>query len=72
MDFIMGFPKTFKQHDSTMVVVDKLSKKAHFISIKYTYKTVNIAKVFSSNVFAVRIRLMVIYDFVIMSMILCM
>jgi hypothetical protein len=43
MDFITGFPKTQKQHDSIMVVVDKLSKSAHFIPVKSTYKVVHIA-----------------------------
>jgi len=34
-----------------MVVVDKLSKAAHFIPIKSTYKVVNIADVFMKEVF---------------------
>jgi hypothetical protein len=33
MDFITGLPKTIKQHDAIMVVVDKLSKETHFIPI---------------------------------------
>jgi hypothetical protein len=32
-----------KQHDSFMVVVDKLTKAPHFIPIKNTHKTPNIA-----------------------------
>jgi hypothetical protein len=31
LDFITGLPKTQKQNDSIMVVIDKLSKSAHFI-----------------------------------------
>jgi hypothetical protein len=31
MDFITKLPITTKQHDSIMVVVDKLTKAAHFI-----------------------------------------
>ena len=46
MDFITGLPNNFKQHESIMVVVDKLSKETHFISVKYTYKDVNIADIF--------------------------
>jgi hypothetical protein len=30
-DFITKFPKTTRQHDSVMVMVDKLTKVAHFI-----------------------------------------
>ena len=51
MDFITGLPNDFRQHDSIMVVVDKLSKDAHFIPIKYTYKDVNIAYIFMKQIF---------------------
>jgi hypothetical protein len=36
MDFITKLPKTNKQHDFIMVVVDKLTKAAHFVPIKLT------------------------------------
>jgi len=39
MDFIIGLPRTVKQHDSIMVVVDKLRKVAHFILVKTTYSS---------------------------------
>ena len=51
MDFITCLPKNFRQHDSIMVVVDKLSKAAHFIHVKYTYKVVNIAYIFMKDIF---------------------
>ena len=38
MDFITGLPRTGKLHDSIMVVVDKLTKAAHFIPLKTTHK----------------------------------
>ena len=31
LDFITGMPKTQKQNDSIMVVIDKLNKSAHFV-----------------------------------------
>ena len=37
LEFITDFPKTFKQHDSIMVVVDRLTKMVDFIAVKYTY-----------------------------------
>jgi hypothetical protein len=46
MDFITGLPKTIKQHDAIMVVVDKLSKETHFIPIKSTFKAIDVANVF--------------------------
>ena len=51
LDFITGFPLTQKQHDSIMVVVDKLSKYAHFILMKSTYKAVNDAEIFLKEMF---------------------
>eukprot|EP00253_Pinus_taeda_P015608 PITA_15608 len=51
MDFITGLPKTKRNNDSIMVVVDKLSKVAHFIPVQSTYKAVQIAHVFMQNIF---------------------
>ena len=34
MDFVSGFPLTQQKHDSVWVIVDKLTKSAHFIPIK--------------------------------------
>jgi hypothetical protein len=46
MDFITKLPKKNKQHDSIMVVVDKLTKAAHFILVKLTHKATNIVDVY--------------------------
>jgi hypothetical protein len=43
MDFITGLPTSTKQNDTIMVVVDKLSKSAHFIPVKSTCKAIDIA-----------------------------
>ena len=51
MDFITGLFKTRKQHDSIMVVVDKLSKEEHFIPIRSTYKSINIVDIFMREIF---------------------
>jgi hypothetical protein len=51
MDFITGFPTSTKQNDAIMVVVDKLSKYAHFIPVKSTCKAIGIAQVFMKEVF---------------------
>lgn len=51
MDFITGLPKTRKQHDAIMVVVDKLSKATHFIPIKYKFKAINFADLLLKEVF---------------------
>ena len=51
MDFITGLPMTWRQHDSIMVLVDKLTKAAHFILVKSTDKTDDIAKIFMRDIF---------------------
>ena len=46
LDFITGLPRTQKQNDSIMVLIDKLSKSTHFIPVKSTFKAINIDKIF--------------------------
>jgi hypothetical protein len=63
LDFITGLPKTLKQNDSIMVVIDKLSKSAHFIPVKSTFKAINIAEIFMKEIFRLHgIPKMVISD----------
>ena len=46
MDFIIGIPRKLRKHDSIMVGVDRLRKVAHFIPVKTTYSTSEVAHVF--------------------------
>jgi hypothetical protein len=50
MDFIMGLPRIGKLHDSIMVVVDKLTKYAHFIPLKTTHKAIDVVDIFMKEV----------------------
>jgi hypothetical protein len=50
MDFITGFPRTGKLHDLIMVVVDKITKAAHFIPLKTTHKATDVADIFMKEV----------------------
>jgi hypothetical protein len=47
----MGLPRTTRQHDAIMVVVDKLSKETHFIPIKSTYKEIDVVDIFIREIF---------------------
>jgi hypothetical protein len=38
MDFITGLPRTSKGYDSIWVIMDRMTKVAHFIPVKTTYK----------------------------------
>eukprot|EP00253_Pinus_taeda_P006262 PITA_06262 len=51
MDFITGLPRTKRNNDSIFMVVDKLSKVAHFIPVQSTYRSAQIAHIFMQNVF---------------------
>ena len=51
MDFIKVFPITWRQHDSIMVVVDNLKKALHFMPVKSTHNTNDIAKIFMKAIF---------------------
>jgi len=37
MDFIVGLPRTQRKHDAIWVVVDQLTKSAHFLAIKAVF-----------------------------------
>jgi hypothetical protein len=50
MDFITKFPRTRKKHDSIMVVVDNLTKAAHFIPVKINCKETDIADVYMREI----------------------
>jgi len=49
MDFIDGLPSS-QGHDTIMVVVDRLSKYAHFVPLKHPYTALSVAKAFVANI----------------------
>jgi transposase InsO family protein len=50
MDFITGLTRKNKKHGSIMVVVDKLRKAAHFVPVKKTHTTTNIAEIYMREI----------------------
>jgi hypothetical protein len=50
MDFVVGLPHTHTGYDSTWVVVDHLTKAAHFIPVKTTYNSVVLAELYMSQI----------------------
>jgi hypothetical protein len=51
MYFVIGFPRTFRKYDAIMVVVHNLSKEAHLILIKSTFKAIYVANIFMKENF---------------------
>jgi hypothetical protein len=50
MDFIMGLPMTQSGYDSIWVIVDRLTKVAHFIPVKTTYYGPQLAELYMSRI----------------------
>ena len=50
MDFITRLPRTRSGYDSIWVVVDRLTKVAHFIPVKTTYTSAQLAKIYMSKI----------------------
>jgi hypothetical protein len=50
MDFIEGLPKS-KTYDTILVVIDKLTKYAHFICLSHPYTAITVAQAFLNNIY---------------------
>jgi len=50
MEFVVGLPKTQRGHDAIWVVVDRLTKSAHFIPVKLSQPVEQLAKLYVDNV----------------------
>jgi transposase InsO family protein len=50
MDFIMGLPRTKSGYDSIWVIVDRLTKVAHFIPITTTYSGPQLVELHMSRI----------------------
>jgi IS30 family transposase len=50
MDFIVGLPRTRTGYDSIWVVVDRLTKAAHFIPVKITYNSAVLAELYMARI----------------------
>jgi hypothetical protein len=49
MNFFVGFSLTSHRHNAILVIVDKLTKSAHFILVRDTYDITDVARVFVSE-----------------------
>jgi hypothetical protein len=50
MDFIVGLPRTRASYDSIWVVVDRLTKSAHFIPVKTNYSNAVLTELYMSRI----------------------
>ncbi|GJX76935.1 putative reverse transcriptase domain-containing protein [Tanacetum coccineum] len=52
MDFITKLPRTRSGHDAIWVVVDRLTKSAHFLDIRVDYSTEKLARLYTDEIVA--------------------
>nr|GFC92449.1 transposon Ty3-G Gag-Pol polyprotein [Tanacetum cinerariifolium] len=50
MDFVTGLPWTQRRHDVIWVVMDRLTKSAHFLPIRKDYSVSRLAKIFQQEI----------------------
>ena len=50
MDFVVGLPLTGRKHDSVWVVVDRLTKSAHFLPMRTDYALDKLAEFYIKEI----------------------
>ena len=50
MDFVSGFPRTARGHNAVWVIVDRLTKSAHFLGMKTTDTTETLSQLYIREV----------------------
>ena len=50
MDFLVGLPRLRDGYDSIWVIVDRLTKSAHFLPVKATYSIAKLAKLYVNHI----------------------
>ena len=50
MDFVVGLPKSLQGYDSVWVIVDQVTKSAHFLRVKVNYPLNKLAELFIQEI----------------------
>ena len=50
MDFVLGLPLTQRKHDNVWVIVDRLTKSAHFIPVRINYSMDRLAELYVDEI----------------------
>ena len=63
MDFVSGLPLTQKKHDSVWVIIDRLTKSAHFIPVTIDYSMDQLAEIYVDEIVRLhRVPLSIVSD----------
>ena len=50
MDFVVGLPRTPQRHDGIWVIVDRLTKAAHFLPVRMSWSVDRLARLYVDRV----------------------
>ena len=50
MDFVTSLPKTMEGYDTIWVIIDRLTKTAHFVPTRITYSLEKLAELYVANI----------------------
>ena len=50
MDFVVGLPRTQRGYDSIWIIVDRLTKSAHFLPVKTTNSVAQYAQFYIKHI----------------------
>ena len=50
MDFVTGLPRSSRGHDAIWVIVDRLTKSAHFLPIRVNYSMDKLAQIYLQEI----------------------
>jgi hypothetical protein len=62
MDFIVGLPNTSQKHDSIWVIIDRLTKMAHFLPVHTTYSAKKYAEIYLDQIVRLHVPKTIISD----------
>ena len=63
MDFVIDLPRTQRGYDSIWVIVDKLTKSAHFFLVKTTYSVAQYAQLYIKHIVSLhRVSVSIVSD----------
>ncbi len=50
MDFVIGLPRTHNSHDAVWVILDRLTKSAHFLPVRMDYSLKRLARLYIDEI----------------------
>ena len=63
MDFLVGLPRSQQGHDAIWVIVDRLTKTAHFIAYNMTYSVERLNRLYIQHIVRLHgVRVTIISD----------